>query len=139
MTNDEIGKRLRRKAAEMRMYGYLEAAESIEALADELSPPRPDPGVFVYWRFIGGVTWQPGIVYGRIGDDKSHGVIDCHGTYRRFDKIEFQLVRPLTANEVPVTRGYLKSMAHSLQHGQHEQVRQNLLRLYRGEDQEAGR
>ncbi len=59
MTNKDIAERLRKLPTSL---GSPPLTEAIERLANELDPPKPEPGTFVWWRVHYGHNWHPGIV-----------------------------------------------------------------------------
>jgi len=87
MTNKEIAERLRKI---MNMY----SVDKLQQLANELDPPRPEPGTVVWWRYPDDGEWFPGVA-------KPDGVED-HSDYPDWDEIEWKPARILAPDEVAV-------------------------------------
>ena len=80
MTHKEIAKRLR---------GLIDAtsngivlSESIQRIADELDPPRPEPGTVVWWQD------DEGLGDPALGQVNEHGCIEMFGTIRELELSE---------------------------------------------------
>ena len=85
MNKTDIAKRLRGLAIRSHNEGKHQTADHITELADELDPPRPEPGTVVWWRKDVGDEWRIGTVY-------SGGVEFGTSSYS-WDEIEYKPAR----------------------------------------------
>jgi hypothetical protein len=110
MTHKEISERLR-EIADARAY-TMETRQAVRELADELDPPRPEPGTVVWWRFDD-TDWEPGIVF-----DKS-SIVDKDSELISFDQgIECKSARILGPYEVAIDKSSAFIIMHTLtKHG----------------------
>ena len=94
MTNKEVAERLR----EIAEYGEGPYTR-LSQLADEIDPPRPEPGTVVWWRVTADDKWHLGCVvdYGIVPADKVNACWnwDVNG-------LEWKPARILAPNEMAV-------------------------------------
>ena len=94
MMNKEIAERLRDMTNRI---GSL-TAESLKELADELDPPKPEPGTVVWWRWVGSNQRM----YERTGHFRGDGVVDAYGDFHRDFAVECKPAHILAQDEVAV-------------------------------------
>ena len=93
MMHKEIAQRLR-ELDETGNWG------GVQALADELDPPLPEPGTVVWWRYkyAGGPEYK----YIGIVEDHGEGIYDAGGCFRAMQDIEWKLAHVLEPGQVIV-------------------------------------
>ena len=86
MTNKEIADRLR-DLIDGTSNGIV-LSEAIQRIADDLDPPRPEPGTVVWWRYLTGSLWFLGTV-------NNSGVVQQFGTSEspHWSQIEYKPAR----------------------------------------------
>lgn len=101
MTNKEIAAVLRRGQADEQ-----------QKLADELDPPRPEPGTVVWWQDTEGLS-DP-----TLGMVNEFGCIEIFGTTKEleFDEVTWKPARILAPDEVAFPLGVAKAIAGEQSH-----------------------
>jgi hypothetical protein len=116
MTHKQIANRLREiiQGEGPRPYTQL------ELLADELDPPRPEPGTVVWWRYkyAGGPEYK----YLGIVEDSGEGIIDAGQEFREWGDIEYKTAHILAPNEVAVPLEELIDVRKDISDGRYRAV-----------------
>ena len=98
MTKKETAERLR-KLDETGNWG------GVQALADTLDPPRPEPGTVVWVRWSDSQQW-------RLAEVDETGGVELFGTVADFplEELEWKLARILAPDEVSIPIGVAKAI-----------------------------
>jgi len=99
MTNKEIAERLRKIVdRQEKLLGAGGSVTEIRQIADELDPPRPEPGTYVWWRYTHNrsLGWY-------LGEYRESGVDHFGSVYLvPWSDIEWKPARILADDEVAV-------------------------------------
>ena len=101
MTDKEIAERLR-KLIDGTSNGIV-LSEAIQKLADELDPPRPEPGTVVWWRSKTMREWKIAKVCRiNLAEKQLLGIRNMNATFISLEDIEWKPARILAPDEVAV-------------------------------------
>ena len=105
MTLKEIADRIRATAT-------VHTDPDLLQLADELDPPRPEPGTVVRWRYV---YFENNFIAGVVAEG-GDGVIDSEQEFHEWCYIDYKPARILAPGEVALPLGVAKAIAGEQSH-----------------------